>query len=86
VDALFDRIQALLGHRVARGATHPGPAIPAALDHAVAGGLAITSLLAAVNGHPTVWAWVWVFNLEGTADFFLAIALATLGTVLHRSH
>lgn len=62
------------------GATLPGMplqfAVPAALGDFVAAMLACAALVAVRRQAASARAWVWVFNLWGTADLLTAIALA----------
>ncbi len=65
-----------------RGATYPGMpaqfAYPAALGDVVAATLAFASFVAVVRNHRAAQALVWMFNVEGTLDLMVAIALATV--------
>jgi hypothetical protein len=67
------------------GATLPGMpsafAMPAALGDFIAAALAAVALWAVRREAALAKAWVWVFNLWGTADLITAISLA----VIHRS-
>lgn len=65
-----------------RGATYPGLprefAYPAALGDLVSAALAFVSVFLVVGGSPKGRLLVWVFNLVGTVDLVVAIALATI--------
>jgi hypothetical protein len=65
-----------------RGATLPGMpeefAVPAALGDTLAAVLAFAAFLAVTREHPAERALVWIFNVEGSIDLVVAIALATL--------
>jgi hypothetical protein len=64
------------------GATLPGMplafAVPAALGDFVAAVLAAVALWAVRRGASSAKAWVWAFNLWGTADLITAITLAVI--------
>jgi hypothetical protein len=53
-------------------------AYPGAFGDLLAALLALAALFALVNGSPAAKVLTWVFNIEGTLDLFLAIALATI--------
>lgn len=67
---------------LAAGATYPGLppqfAYPAAMGDFVAAVLALLALPAVLQGTRAAKPLVWVFNLEGSIDLVLAIALATI--------
>ncbi len=64
------------------GATLPGMppqfAYPAALGDFIAAMLAAAALLAVRHNAASAKAWVWIFNLWGTADLLTAIGLAVV--------
>jgi hypothetical protein len=53
-------------------------AYPGAFGDLLAALLALAALFALVNGSPAAKPLTWAFNIEGTLDLFLAIALATI--------
>jgi hypothetical protein len=53
-------------------------AYPGAFGDLLAALLALAALFALVNGSPAAKTLTWAFNIEGTLDLFLAIALATI--------
>jgi hypothetical protein len=60
------------------GGLPPEFARPAAIGDLIAAVLALASLAALQRRHPTSRLLVWIFNVEGTLDLFVAIALATI--------
>jgi len=66
---------------LAPGAVYPGVptqfAYPAAFGDLLAAVLALIAILAVARRARNAKALVWIFNIEGTLDLFLAIALAT---------
>jgi hypothetical protein len=66
---------------LAPGATYPGIpapfAYPAAFGDLIASFLALAAIPAVAMNWSTARFLVWVFNIEGTVDLFVAIALAT---------
>jgi hypothetical protein len=67
---------------LASGAVLPGMpaafAYPAAFGDLIAALLALAALFALVNAWPSAKALTWAFNIAGTVDLFVAIALATI--------
>jgi hypothetical protein len=67
---------------LAPGAIYPGLpeefAWPAALGDLTAAVLALVALAALVTGSWSARALVWIFNVEGTVDFLVAITLSTI--------
>src|SRR6059036_471813 len=65
-----------------RGATYPGLpsefAVPAALGDLVAALLAFASIFLVLRDWKRARPFVWTFNIWGTLDLFVAIALATV--------
>ncbi len=67
---------------LAPGAIYPGLpeefARPAALGDLTAAVLALVALAALMTGSSSARALVWIFNVEGTVDFLVAITLSTI--------
>jgi hypothetical protein len=67
---------------LARGATYPGIprrfTVPAAYGDLIAAVLAFVALVAVARNLQTGRALVWIFNVEGSVDLLIAIALATV--------